>query len=44
MEFLKAALKGVNMSFLASYHRDILTAQTTGQRKKVTQKVRQNLI
>jgi len=36
MEFLKAALKGVNMSFLDSYHRDILNAQTTGKKKKVT--------
>lgn len=36
MDFLKAALKEVNMSFLASYRRDILTAQTTGQKNKVT--------
>lgn len=36
MEFLKAEFKGVNTSFLASYRGDILTGQTTEQRKKVT--------
>lgn len=44
MEFLKTTLKGVKKCSLSNYHRAIFTAQTTGQRKKVTQKVRQNLI